>query len=87
MLITKRQLRIIIKEALNEKYGKDYLSKTHPDGKGEERDPKLDFAEGEDDEKEMSDPSGLGFELATEEEEVLEELIEIHRKEDHFWGR
>jgi len=27
------------------------------------------------------------MDLSAAEEEVLEELIEIHRKEDHFWGR
>ena len=27
------------------------------------------------------------MELSSAEEEVLEELIEIHRKDDHFWGR
>ena len=27
------------------------------------------------------------MELSAAEEEVLEELIEIHRKDDHFWGR
>ena len=27
------------------------------------------------------------MDLSAAEEEVLEELIDIHRKEDHFWGR
>ena len=27
------------------------------------------------------------MDLSAAEEEVLEELIEIHRKDDHFWGR
>ena len=27
------------------------------------------------------------LELTASEEEVLEELIAIHRKDDHFWGR
>ena len=35
--ITQRQLRRIIRESLEEKYGKDYLSKTHSDGGGEEK--------------------------------------------------
>lgn len=43
--ITQRQLRRIIRESLEEKYGKDYLSKTHSDGGSEEKDPKLDFIE------------------------------------------
>jgi len=27
------------------------------------------------------------MDLSAAEEEVLEELMEIHRKDDHFWGR
>jgi len=42
MKITKRQLQRLIRE-----YRKDYLSKTHPGGKGEERNPRLDFNEGD----------------------------------------
>ena len=43
MKITKRQLRKIIKEEIDDEYGKDYLSHTHEDGEGEEADPALDF--------------------------------------------
>ena len=58
MKITKRQLRNIIREAINEKYGKDYTSTTHPGGKGEERNPQLDFVEADDALEE--DKSGKG---------------------------
>jgi hypothetical protein len=50
--ISKRQLRRIIRESLEEKYGKDYLSKTHG---GEEEDPELDFTKEELDEGEAQD--------------------------------
>ena len=44
MKITKHQLkRIIAEELMSERYGKDYLSRSHRGGRGEEADPKLDF--------------------------------------------
>jgi len=27
------------------------------------------------------------LEMTAQEEEVLEQLIALHRKQDHFWGR
>jgi len=55
MKITRYQLRKIIRESLEEKYGKDYLSKTHTGGEGEEEDPELDFTKEELDEGEAQD--------------------------------
>jgi len=53
MKISQKELRGILdeammsliqeKRAMREEYGKDFLSSTHPDGQGEERDPELDF--------------------------------------------
>jgi hypothetical protein len=42
MKITKRKLNMMVKSMISE-YGKDTLSKTRRGGRGEMRDPSLDF--------------------------------------------
>jgi len=46
MRMTKKDILRIIREEAHE-YGKDYLSKSHPDGEGELADPELDYDDDE----------------------------------------
>jgi hypothetical protein len=69
MRITKRQLQKLIKE-----YRKDYLSKTHPGGKGEERNPRLDFNEADDELEEDGSIQGHYAEFGLDQADDMLEM-------------